>query len=416
MLNQSFLNTLNVLYVEDSKTVRMQFSNILNKLFNNVITAVDGQDGYEQYLSHKKEGLEINIIISDINMPNMNGIEFLEKIRETDLDTPFIFTTSFSESDYLIKAIKFNATDYVIKPVNTKDLIYIVQKVCQSKYHEKLKKQTVQDLEELTKAINEVSLVTKTDLKGRITFANKSFCKISGYMEKSLIGQTHKIIKHPKMSEDVIENLWRDVQGGKIWEGKSRNISKGGDEFYMFSTIIPLYDESDTDIIEFMWISFLTTQDEMEQNEFKRKVIENAKETRRVNTQARERIDQLQGKLLKYKHFDILENTLQMEKKRSAKFFSQTRYYKKEVTKQEEKLEQMNNEANTKIKKALYIAQDMKEKKDEALVNLDNLTNELELRETDVKTLNEEVLNQMQIIEELKESIELKEEQLGMED
>ena len=151
MLNQSFLNTLNVLYVEDSKTIRTQFSSILGKLFNNVILAVDGEDGYNQYLEHKKEGIEINIIISDINMPKMNGIEFLEKIRENDFDTPFIFTTSFSESDYLIKAIKFNATDYVIKPVNTKDLIYTVQKVCQSKYHEILKKETLQDLKELQK-------------------------------------------------------------------------------------------------------------------------------------------------------------------------------------------------------------------------------------------------------------------------
>lgn len=416
MLNQSFLNTLNVLYVEDSKTIRMQFSDILNKLFNNVIIAVDGQDGFDQFTSHKKEGVEIHIIISDINMPNMNGVELLEKIRETDSHTPFIFTTSYSESEYLLRAIKFNATDYVIKPVKTKDLIYTVQKVCQRKYHEKLKKQTLQDLEELLKMMNEVSLVSKTDLQGKITFANKAFCEVSGYSEKSLIGQTYAIIKHPKMSEELIETLWADIQEGKIWEGKSINISKEGKSFYMYSTIIPLLDETDSDIIEYMWISFLTTQDEIEQNKFKRKVVENARETRRINTQARQKIDELQGKLLKYKHFDIIENTLQMEKKRSAKFLSQTRYYKKEVTVQEKKLEQMNNEANLKIKKASDVSKDMTQKKNEAIVLLENLTKELESREFDVKTLNEEVGRQLNIIEELKDSIELKEEQLGIED
>lgn len=415
MLNQNFLKTLNVLYVEDSKTIRTQFTAVLEKLFNNVITAQDGREGLNKFLSNiQNKDFEIHIIISDINMPNMDGIELLEEIRKVNIDIPFIFTTAYSESEYLMKAIKFNATDYVIKPVNIKELILTVQKVCQHKYFENLKKQTQKDLEELTLAINEVALVIRTDINGNIKFANKCFSQVCGYVEKELIGKNHKIIQHPDVANFEVNDLWEQIEEGKVWEGKSRCIAKNNEEFYINSTVIPLYDSSDSVIIEYMWISFLTTHDELEQNEFKKKVIKNVKETKKLNSQTRQTIESLEAKLLKYKHFDFVEHSLEVEKKRSAKFFSQTKYYEKEICIKEQKLTQMSDDANIKIQKASDIVKDMKEKKDLAFLSLETLTQELDLRTADVKELQKEVNKQLSIINELKESIEDKENLLGL--
>jgi len=416
MINQNFLKTLNVLYVEDSKATRIQFSTILNKLFNKVVIAKDGQEGIEKFIQNQEENFDINVVVSDINMPNMSGMDLLIKIREISDDTPFIITTAHSETNLLLQAIKYKATDYVIKPINTKNLIHTVQKVCQSKYHDNIKVQTMKDLEQLTDTINEVSLVTKTDLNGKITFANKLFCKTSGYKKSEIIGQTHRIVKHPDMDEGVINHLWTEIQKGNIWEGKIQNISRNKKTYHTYASVIPLYDEYDVDIIEFMWICFLTTQEEEEQNEFKKKVVKNVKETRRINLQARQTIDKLQTKLTKYKHFDMIEYALEVEQKRTSKCKSQIKYYEKEVKTGEKRFDLMSGEVHQRIDKANLISNKEKDKKDVAVLNLEVLTKELDAREADVKVLNEEIAKQIDMIEELQESIAVKESQLGMND
>ena len=100
MINQNFLKTLNVLYVEDSKTIREQFTGILNKLFDNVVIARNGREAIDKFTTNQDEDFDINIVISDINMPFMDGMELLELIREIDSDIPFILTTAHTESDF----------------------------------------------------------------------------------------------------------------------------------------------------------------------------------------------------------------------------------------------------------------------------------------------------------------------------
>ena len=414
MINQSFLKTLNVLYIEDSVATRTQFTMMITKLFNKVVIADDGQEGIEKFIANKNDDFEINLIISDIHMPKMNGIELLKKIREICEDIPFIITTAYTQTELLLQAIKFKATDYIIKPIDMKNLINTVQKVCQDKYHENLKKQTLKDLEQLKDTINEVALVIKTDLKGKIIFTNELFCKVSEYKTNEIIGQRYKMLSHPSTSESVINNLMIEIQKGNTWEGKLQNISKSGESYYISATVIPLYDKYDIDIIEFMWICFLTTQEEEEQNKFKKKVVVNVKETRRINLQSRQTINELQTRLTKYKHFDMIEYALQVEKKRTSKFKSQIKYYEKEVKFDENKLDNMSNEIHQRIHKAKLISKKEKDKKDIAVSELEILTKELDTREADIQVLNVEITNQMNLIEELKASIELKEDQLGL--
>jgi len=413
MINQNFLKTLNVLYVEDSETIRDQFSSILNKLFDNVSVAKNGKEAIDKFAKSLTSGFEINIVISDINMPFMDGMELLEKIREMDPAVPFILTTAHTESEFLIKAIRFKATDYLVKPVNIKDLIQKAQIVCQERYHENIKKQSQEELKQLNSVVNEVALVSKTDLKGSITYANKLFCRVSGYKKSEILGLTHGDLIHPEANTTDLQDLNKEIQLGNTWEGKIHNISKDGTDYHISVSVIPLYDEFDSDIIEFMWISFLTTEDEIEKKEFKKKVAINVKETRRVNVQARKSIDDLEARLLKYKHFDLIEYSLEVEKKRSAKFKNQIKYYEKEVKDRQNKFEVMSKEANRRINKANLLSKEQSDKKDTAIVTLEALTKELEVREGDVGVLNKEIENQINLIENLKSSIEAKEEQLG---
>ena len=76
-------------------------------------------------------------------------------------------------------------------------------------------------------------IVSKTDLKGRITFVNREFIDVSGFTEAELIGQSHNIVRHPDMPPEAFEDLWQTVKNGKPWIGIVKNRCKNGDFYWV---------------------------------------------------------------------------------------------------------------------------------------------------------------------------------------
>ncbi len=105
--------------------------------------------------------------------------------------------------------------------------------------------------EEYKKAIDESSIVSKSDLSGKITYVNKKFCEISGYTKKELIGKNHNIVRHPNMKNSFFEDLWRTIKSKNIFHGIIQNKKKNGETYYVDSTIIPILDK-ENNIIEFL--------------------------------------------------------------------------------------------------------------------------------------------------------------------
>ena len=103
------------------------------------------------------------------------------------------------------------------------------------------------------KAIDESSIVSKTDKKGFITFVNSKFCETSGYEKDELIGKDHKIIRHPSMSKEFFAQMWETILDKKIFKGVIANKRKDGSIYYVDTTIIPILDEN-KDIVEFISI------------------------------------------------------------------------------------------------------------------------------------------------------------------
>jgi PAS domain S-box-containing protein len=83
-------------------------------------------------------------------------------------------------------------------------------------------------------------IVTTTDLRGLITFANEEFIRISGYAEAELIGQPHNLVRHPDMPPAAFEDLWRTVKAGKPWQGMVKNRSKNGDFYWVDANVTPI--------------------------------------------------------------------------------------------------------------------------------------------------------------------------------
>ena len=401
MFNNSFLKKLNILFIESNTEDREHFSNILYKFFNNVVVCSNGKDGIDNFLEKRQEYF-VDIIICDKTLEDITGIEVLKKIREIDSEIPFIITSPKIEVDDLLIAIKYKATDYLSKPINGKDMIFCIERVCHNKYHERLKLLMQEDLEELRAVINEVALVSKTDLEGNITFINSYFTEITGYSQDEIIGQNRLILKDENTSISLYKDLLEKVKAGIVWEGKLKNISKTKEEYYVYLTVLPIYDKKNSNIIEFMWISFLTTEAELEEKEFKKRVVKNMYENRRINTESRQKIDELMNQISGYSNIKTLLNE---EKKRKAKFTNQINFYENELKVMEEKIKEISEKASQKIKQVVSAEKEVREKKDKAIFLLNDVTIELEDKNKKVKKLTKELSTQMNLIKKLMISI-----------
>jgi len=120
-----------LLYVEDEAYIRKMAVSFLEDFFTEIFEAGDGKEALEVY--HDKNP---DIIITDIEMPKMNGLELCEEIRQNDSKTPIIIMTAYSHTDYLLKATELNLIKYLIKPIEEKSLLDTL-KVCFEKIESK---------------------------------------------------------------------------------------------------------------------------------------------------------------------------------------------------------------------------------------------------------------------------------------
>ncbi len=224
--NKEILKKINLLYVEDDNVVRTELSKLLLNFFNNVYIAKDGLEGLDLFFSE-----EIDIIISDINMPSLNGIDMIKEVRKTNKDIPVILTTAFSDNEFLLEAIKLKIDEYIIKPVDIRVLIEKVSKIAKTLYQSTLLDLNIKELSKFKEVIDSTNIVIKTDKKMKITYVNELFCKISGYSKDELIGKDFKDLKHKDMSDDIYISLYADVLNNVPWSGTLKNIKNNGGSY-----------------------------------------------------------------------------------------------------------------------------------------------------------------------------------------
>lgn len=87
-------------------------------------------------------------------------------------------------------------------------------------------------------------IVSKTDLKGIITYANRTFLEVSEYTEEEVLGQPHNIIRHPDMPQCVFKLLWDTIQGGNEIFAYVKNMAKDGAFYWVFAHVTPTFDTS----------------------------------------------------------------------------------------------------------------------------------------------------------------------------
>ena len=96
-----------------------------------------------------------------------------------------------------------------------------------------------------------VTLVSTTDLQGRITYCNPAFIAVSGYAREELVGELHNLIRHPDMPAEAFRDMWDTLQQGRPWTGIVKNRRKNGDHYWVQANATPVMERGQVHLFPF---------------------------------------------------------------------------------------------------------------------------------------------------------------------
>ena len=242
----------NILVVDDSVVIQEQLKALLNNRNYNVIMASSIKETLDILSSN-----HIHLILLDIQLKDGSGLIFLNN-NKTEIiikrKIPVMIISGNVSSQTMRDSLKAGAVDVIKKPYIIEEVILKVDMWIEF-YRKEQENYCFQALlQQYKETVDRSSIVSKTDRRGRITYVNDEFCKISGYIKDELLGKNHNIVRHSDMDAKIFENLWDTIKVKKVpWQGKVKNKKKNGD-FYWVDTIINPILDAYGNIVEFIAI------------------------------------------------------------------------------------------------------------------------------------------------------------------
>lgn len=174
---------LNLLFVEDDPQARESMRIILKSFFSNIIIAVDGRDGFSKFQQNS-----IDIVITDINMPNQNGISMMKEIRRIDPNIPIIIVTASDEKEYLFDSIKSGVQDYIMKPLVVSELLSSIDRVLKKIDNDREKDEILEQYHKIVRPKEKlISLLNRVDESIVLLIKIEDFEYLYNYMDEKII-------------------------------------------------------------------------------------------------------------------------------------------------------------------------------------------------------------------------------------
>lgn len=141
---------LSVLFVEDEENLCQEMSEALNDIFSRVAIAEDGKEGWERYLSFYKEyGTYPDIIITDINMPHLSGVEMSRKILSLNPEQMIVVLSANNKTEYVLELLNMGVDAYVLKPIGHETFLQTLQRVSKKVIDRKMALDKIKELESM---------------------------------------------------------------------------------------------------------------------------------------------------------------------------------------------------------------------------------------------------------------------------
>lgn len=173
--------TIRLLYVEDNNEAREQTQKLLSNFFDEIVTAQDGEEGLQKFQERP-----FDLILTDINMPRMNGLKMLEHIRKIDQDVTCIIISAHDETDYFTKSIQLGIDGYLLKPIDMQPFLALLQKSVEKIVLQKKREAYQIELEKrVTERTRALELRLFTDTLTGIRSRHALLQQLSSHTEKS---------------------------------------------------------------------------------------------------------------------------------------------------------------------------------------------------------------------------------------
>jgi PAS domain S-box-containing protein len=242
-------NNIKILYVDDDISI-IEFVKIIFKKMSitGVIYASNGEEGLSLYQNN-----QFDLVITDMHMPIMDGFSLIENIKSLNPKQIFMMITATENKDDFIRAIQLRINYFIEKPINPKKFKSVLTECIEFINQKQELRLSNTLLSQYKEAIDASTILSKADTKGRITYVNEQFCKLSQYSESELIGKQHNILRDPNIPSFIFKDLWSTIKLKKQWKGTIRNRAKDGSIYIVDALIIPILDDNN-EIIEYIGI------------------------------------------------------------------------------------------------------------------------------------------------------------------
>ncbi|NOQ30026.1 MAG: PAS domain S-box protein [Helicobacteraceae bacterium] len=239
------------------ETLDGQYSMILNKhIIDKVVTAENRKEYYHEFCASKNyymsDGVhankslifnELKQVESEIKKNLKYNLPFAKEIDSVNKHQIVVFIPiediSGENIGYFISLRDDNRIQKIFISQIMKFFIGILF-ILVIFYFYKQNREKITTIKQLQNVMNKTTLVSKTDLKGKITYVNDAFVKLSGYSREELLGKPHSLVRHSNMNKETFRNLWWTIKSGNIWYGKVKNKRKDGTSYIVDATIFPI--------------------------------------------------------------------------------------------------------------------------------------------------------------------------------
>jgi len=339
MFDKEFLKTLTIMYVEDDESIRGSLSGIFKKIFGEVIICNDGNDGVNQFKYYTQERKsKIDAIVSDINMPNLNGIDMVKEIRTIDDEIPVIFTTAHGESSFLMEAIKLKIAYYALKPINTTELLQNISKFCMIEHNKLMVQKREKEISQYMDIMNNIASIFTINDDGKIIEVNSLLTDISEYSKDELLDMNISDLLHPDAIVTNYGDIVKLVKNSDTYNGKIKFKTKSEGIFYLNMTIIQSVNNSTGKDNGYICIGLDQTDNELEKQQTMQRVRKNIMSQRSKESELAKQIKILEAKNAKLsqasvnsKDTEFIISALNKEKQKVLSLNAQVAHYEKEV-------------------------------------------------------------------------------------